>query len=164
MILDQKGREFIQANEGLRLNAYLDGGGVPTIGYGTTIYPTSIKVKIGDICTKEQANEYFIHDLKKFEACVSLWTTQAINIDGSLFYPELTQNKFNALVSLTYNIGTNAYVNSTLRTVVNSSDRNNRSLIEINFLSWNKIRTKGKLTPSDGLTNRRKKEVELYFS
>jgi lysozyme len=164
MTLDQKGREFIQQLEGLRLNAYLDGADIPTIGYGTTIYPSGERVKMGDTTTKLHAENYFSHDLIKFESFVSLWTVQATNVDGSFFYPELTQSKFNALVSFTYNVGTNAYLNSTLRKIVNSTQRNDRNLISYNFLSWNKIRKGGILVPSDGLTNRRKKEVELYFS
>lgn len=168
MILDQKGREFIQANEGLRLKAYLDSGGVPTIGYGTTIYPTKIKVKMGDICTKEQANEYFIHDSAAFEWIVNKFIVNASYLNESgvahPFWPALTQNQFNSLVDLIYNIGTPNFVKSTLLKVVNSKDRNNREFIEPNFLCWNKIRIKGVLTPSDGLTNRRREEVEMYFS
>lgn len=168
MILDQKGRDFIQSNEGLRLKAYLDGGGLPTIGYGTTIYPTGVKAKMGDMCTKEQANEYFVNDSVKFEVIINRAIINPKYLDKDYLpkslIPELTQNQFNALVSLVYNIGGANFNKSTLLKVINSKDRNNRELIEQNFLSWNKIRINGKLIASDGLTNRREKEVELYFS
>lgn len=166
MILDQKGREFIQANEGLRLKAYLDSGGLPTIGYGTTIYPSGFKVKLGDTCTKEQADSYFIHDISGFESGVSSVILNKKDIDAGVTrdIPILKQNQFNALVSLSYNIGSAAFAKSTLRKVVNSKDRNNQSLISGAFLAWNKVRINGVLEVSDGLTNRRKKEIEMYFS
>lgn len=161
MILDSKGKTFIQAREGLDLCAYLDVAGVPTIGYGTTIYPGGNKVKIGDVCTKEQAEEYFTHDVRGFEQSINKYIIISA-FKNVLEVPALTQNQFNALVSFQYNTG--GIAGSTLRKTVNSKDRNNKSMIQLNFLSWNKVRENGKLVPSDGLTNRRKKEVELYFS
>ena len=62
-----------------------------------------MKVKKGDACTAEQAKAYFKHDLAKFEKTVN----------ESVTVP-LTQNQFDALVSLTYNIGSGAFKNSTL--------------------------------------------------
>ena len=91
------GIDLICSIEGLKLKAYDDGGGVWTIGYGTTIYPNSIKVKRGDTCTIEQAKAYMAHDLKKFESAVNEVTV------------DLNQNQFDALVSLAYNIGTSAF-------------------------------------------------------
>ena len=91
------GITLICSFEGLKLKAYDGGGGVWTIGYGTTIYPNGIKVKKGDTCTLEQAKSYMAHDLKKFELVVN----SAVTVD-------LNQNQFDALVSLTYNIGVNA--------------------------------------------------------
>ncbi len=154
MTLDQKGREFIQSLEGLRLNAYLDGAGVPTIGYGTTIYPSGERVKMGNTTTKLHAENYFSHDLIKFEIAVT----------GHIIVDWITQNQFNALVSLTYNIGISAFGGSTIKKLVLSPNRNNKEVITPAFLAWNKIRKNGVLIPSEGLTNRRKKEVELYFS
>jgi lysozyme len=158
MILDAKGRAFIQENEGLRLKTYLDGGGVPTIGYGTIMYPSGESVKLGDVCTKYQADLYFANDAHKFEWIVNKYALLSVDTQP------LTQPKFNALVSLVYNIGGTNFAKSTLLKLVNSKERNNREVIELAFLSWNKIRIDGVLTVSQGLTNRRKKEVDLYFS
>jgi lysozyme len=158
MMLDLKGFAFIRANEGLRLNAYLDSAGVPTIGYGTTRYPDGSNVKMGDVCSQEQATSFFEHDCEAFEKAVNNFVLLSVDTQP------LTQPKFNALVSLAYNIGAANFARSTLLKAVNSKNRNNRAVIEPNFLVWNKIRKNGGLVVSDGLTNRRKKEVDLYFS
>ncbi len=47
MQVSTAGINLICSFEGLRLNAYDDGVGVWTIGFGTTIYPNGIKVKKG---------------------------------------------------------------------------------------------------------------------
>lgn len=163
MTLDSKGIAFIKAREALRTAAYKDSKGIATIGYGTTIYPNGRKVRIGDVCTTEQADAYFLYDSHKFENAVSQLVVNMPSIP-------LTQNQFNALVSITYNIGEGqkGLAGSTLLKRVNSTDRNNKELISEAFLRWNKITViedgKPVLKPIDGLTNRRKKEVELYFS
>lgn len=154
MNLDSKGQAFIQSREGLRLNAYLDTAGVPTIGYGTIIYPMGNKVKIGDVCTPDQAYSYFSHDLLAFEKCVK----------GGVNSMLLTQNQFNALVSFCYNIGSAGFRLSTLRRCINNGNKNNKDVISVAFLSWNKIRKNGILEVSEGLSNRRKKEIDLYFT
>jgi len=46
-------RDLIKKWEGCKLKAYLDGGGVPTIGYG------HIKgIQLGDTCTQAQADAW----------------------------------------------------------------------------------------------------------
>jgi len=54
-ITSQVGINLIISFEDLKLDAYDDGVGVWTIGYGTTVYPNGIKVKRGDKCTKLEA-------------------------------------------------------------------------------------------------------------
>ncbi len=97
------GVDLICNFEGLELKAYDDGVGVWTIGFGTTKYPNGIRVKKGDTCTLDQARGYMQYDLKVFERAVR----------ESVLVP-LNQNQFDALVSLAYNIGTNAFEKSTL--------------------------------------------------
>lgn len=48
----------IKADEGLRLEAYQDGGGVWTIGFGHTS-----GVKIGQTCTRTQADVWLLQDV-----------------------------------------------------------------------------------------------------
>ena len=138
------GINLICSFEGLRLNAYDDGVGVWTIGYGTTIYPNGIKVKRGDTCTTEQAKAYMAHDLKKFESAVNSAVTVSIN-----------QNQFDALVSLAYNIGTSGFKNSTLVKKLNAGDIRGASA---QFNVWNK----GGGKVMQGLVNRRDVERKLF--
>ena len=106
-----KGIELICGFEGLELQAYDDGTGVCTIGYGTTVYPNGETVRYGDLCTIEQAKNFMQHDLKRFG--------QAVNTAVKV---PLNQYQFDALVSLTYNIGIGAFRNSTLLKLLNTLD------------------------------------------
>lgn len=109
--LSPAGIELIRQFEGLKLEAYLDTAGVCTIGYGTTVYPNGIPVQINDHCSVEQAKGYMLHDVSRFEKAV----TSAVNVP-------LTQHQFDALVSLTYNIGVTAFHHSTLLKRLNQGD------------------------------------------
>ena len=140
------GIDLICGFEGKRLVAYDDGVGVWTIGSGTTIYPNGIKVKKGDVCTESEAKEYMAHDLKKFELAVNSAVTVPLN-----------QNQFDALVSLAYNIGTNAFKNSTLVKKLNAGDYRGAA---DQFDVW--INAGGKRM--QGLVNRRAREKALYLA
>lgn len=145
MHVSPSGVDLICNFEGKRLMAYDDGVGVWTIGFGTTIYPNGIKVKKGDVCTEAQAKAYMAHDLKKFELAVSNVVTVP-----------LSQNQFDALVSLAYNIGTNAFKNSTLVKMLNAGDIRGAAN---QFDVW--IKAGGKRM--QGLVNRRAKEKALFL-
>ena len=111
MHVSPSGVDLICNFEGLRLKAYDDGVGVWTIGFGTTKYPNGIRVKKGDTCTLDQAKAYMQNDLKSFEQTVNNTVKVPLN-----------QNQFDALVSLAYNIGTNAFSKSTLVKKLNAND------------------------------------------
>jgi len=144
--LNNAGLDLIKQFEGLKLKAYLCSAGVPTIGYGTIRYPNGIKVKMGDVCTKEQADYYFTNDVASFELAVDAMATDALN-----------QNQFNALVSFAYNLGATALKGSTLLKTVNA-DPNNKA-IKGEFSKW--INAGGR--PVKGLVIRREKEANHYF-
>ena len=146
MVVSLFGVDIICGFEGKRLAAYDDGVGVWTIGFGTTVYPNGIKVKKGDTCTEAQAKAFMAHDLKKFEAAVN----NAVTVP-------LSQNQFDALVSLAYNIGTNAFSKSTLVKKLNAND--NRAAAD-QFDVW--VNAGGKRM--QGLVNRRAKEKALFLS
>ncbi|VXA57511.1 Lysozyme [Acinetobacter proteolyticus] len=145
MAISQVGINLITSFEDLRLAAYDDGVGVWTIGYGTTIYPNGVKVKRGDSCTKVQAMSFFQHDLRRFEAAVN----SAVKVSVS-------QNQFDALVSLTYNIGETAFKESTLVKKLNAKDYTGAA---DQFPQWN--RGGGKVMK--GLVRRRAAERELFL-
>src|SRR5690606_41643907 len=79
MHISPSGIDLIRNFESLRLNAYDDGVGVWTIGYGTTKYPGGVRVKKGDVCTLDQAKAYMQHDLKKFEQTVNSTVKVPVN-------------------------------------------------------------------------------------
>lgn len=145
MHVSPSGIDLICNFEGKRLMAYDDGVGVWTIGFGTTIYPNGIKVKKGDVCTEAQAKAYMAYDLKKFELAVN----NTVNVS-------LNQNQFDALVSLAYNIGTNAFKNSTLVKMLNAGDIRGAAN---QFDVW--VKAGGKRM--QGLVNRRAKEKALFL-
>ena len=68
----------------------------------------------------------------------------------------LTQNQYDALVSLSYNIGSNAFKNSTLLKKLNSGDYKGAAE---QFLVWNKVNSKR----VQGLVNRREAERNLFL-
>lgn len=153
MEISKKGLDFIKSFEGLHLNAYLCPSKVPTIGWGTTVYPDGSKVRIGDTCTKEQAEEYLNYDMKnKYEKYV----------ESSVVFPLLkTQTQFDALVSFVYNVGKGGLhkPNSIDRRI--KAGENLEVVIREELPRWNKG-ADGTVLP--GLVRRRKEEVEMFFS
>ena len=145
MSTSQNGINLISSFEGCELKAYLCPAKVWTIGFGTTVYPNGVKVKKGDSCTLEQAKQFKAHDLKRFEKTVN-----------DLVKVPLTQNQFDALVSLAYNIGTGAFEKSTLLKKLNAGDYQGAA---DQFTVWNK--GGGKVL--QGLVNRRAKEKEVFL-
>ena len=146
MSVSNKGVDLICEFEGKRLVAYDDGVGVWTIGFGTIKYPNGVRVKKGDTCTLDQAKEYMRHDLIEFEHTVN----------SSVKVP-LNQNQFDALVSLSYNIGSNAFKSSTLVKKLNAGDYQGAA---DQFNVW--VNAGGKRM--QGLANRRDKEKLLFLS
>jgi len=135
----KKAREFIQGKEGLKLEAYKDTGGVWTIGYG------HIKnVKQGDKITKEEAEKFYNDDFKEH-----------IKPLNYVKVP-LSENEKIALASFIYNVGPNAFKNSTLLKKLNNGDKKGAAQ---EFDKW--IYDNGKV--QNGLVNRRKNEKNLFL-
>ena len=92
-LLISKIKEF----EGYRSAAYKCAGGVATIGYGHTK-----GVRMGDRCTRGEAEQWLREDLAPVEAYL-----------GTI--PEVdTQGKYDALCSFIFNLGLGAFKGSTL--------------------------------------------------
>ena len=135
MKIGEAGLDLIKEFEGLRLKAYIPvKGDVPTIGWGHTK-----GVKMGDKITIATAEKFLAQDIAPTVAAVN----QAIKVP-------VTQNEFDACVSLAFNVGTTAFNKSTLVKRINQTP--------LEFLRWNKFRGK----PLAGLTRRRKAEMKLY--
>ena len=147
MNLSKTGLDLIKRFESFRAAPYLCSAGVPTIGYGTTVYPNGIKVKLSDQKITQQLAESFLQR-----------HVNAIEKDVSkLVKVTLTQNQFDALVSFAYNVGIGAFGDSTLLKQLNAGDIDNASK---QFERWNKAG--GKV--SNGLTRRRNAEKALFLA
>jgi lysozyme len=141
--IDQKGIDFLIHEEGIRLVPYLDSAGIATIGIGATYYEDGTKVTMKDhAITRDRALSFFKNILKHYELTVY-----------SVTRDDITQNQFNALTSLCYNIGTHAFKRSTLVQRVNQNPMGTD--IKDAFMMWKK--------PPE-LIARRQREIQLYFS
>lgn len=141
----KKAAEFIGEFEGCELRPYLDPIGIPTIGFGTTIYPNGIRVTMNDKdITKEQALTYL--QVHLYGVLKSL---------NGLVQVSLSDNEAVAIVSLIYNIGIGNFKKSKLLQHINQGVDH---VQEIDFTSWNKAG--GKVL--NGLIKRRTKEWELF--
>lgn len=146
MKLDQRGTEFIQNWEKCEHTVYKDQAGIPTVGYGHK----NTKLVLGTIFTQSQCDQLFAEDILSTECAVSSFA----NIP-------LTQKQFNALVSLSFNIGASAFKASTLLKLLNA--KYYRAAAE-QFLVWDKYHTAdGQAHVSQGLADRRKAERELFL-
>lgn len=143
MKIDQAGLKFLHDREGCSLVSYLDTGGVWTIGWGSTRMFGN-PVRKGMTCTQVEADEQAFKDIFDVENTVN----RAVKVP-------LTQNQYDALVSLAYNIGTYAFTRSTLLKKLNSGDYEEAAR---QFMRW--IYDNGKEV--EGLKNRRRKEKELF--
>ena len=147
MKTSKAGLNLIKQFESFRAAPYLCSAGVPTIGYGTTVYPNGIKVKLSDQKITQQLAESFLQ-----------FHVNAIEKDVSkLVKVTLTQNQLDALVSFAYNVGLNAFQDSTLLKLLNAGDIDGASK---QFERWNKAG--GKV--SNGLTRRRNAEKALFLA
>jgi len=97
---------FTAHHEGLRLKAYLDPVGIPTICYGETL-----NVELGQEKTKEECDALFETRLGWFAYQVD-WTIE----------PQIPAVTHAALTSFTYNIGVNGFKRSTVARRFNQGD------------------------------------------
>ena len=156
MKLNNEGYQLIKQFEGLKLKPYLCSAGVPTIGYGNTVYPNGRKVTLKDTpITKAFAEQMFRLTADLFAKDVT-----------SLIKSKVTQNQFNVLVCFAYNLGTDIDADnipeglgdSTLLKKVNANP--NDPSIDIEFKKW--VTAGGKIVK--GLVTRREKESRIYFN
>ena len=126
--------------EGLRLEAYEDAAGVPTIGYGHTK-----NVRMGDRISEYWAKELLREDIEEAE-----WQVKELRVAK-------TEGQLDALVSFVFNLGIGRLNTSTLLKVI----RNGGSMQQIKkeFKRW--VYGGGKQLP--GLVKRREWEARRFF-
>ena len=139
------GLDLIKSYETLQLTAYraLKTEKYLTIGYGHY----GPDVKEGQTITKEEATALLQKDVQTAENELNQLLRQNVL---------LTQNQFDALCSLVFNIGVGNFRKSTLRKKL----LNHIQSVDCEFMKW--VYSDGHYV--QGLYNRRKKEVELFCS
>ena len=130
---------FITKEEGARNKAYKDSKGLWTIGVGHLIKADEQHL-ITATLTDEQVEELLRSDLK--------WCSEAV--ESSVKVP-LTQNQYDALYSLCFNIGGTNFAKSTVVKKINENDLAGAADA---ILMWNK---------PEVLVNRRKRERALFL-
>ncbi|CAA2101726.1 Lysozyme RrrD [Methylobacterium bullatum] len=106
-IMTPLGLAALKSREGVRLKAYLDSVGVPTIGYD------HIKgVKLGQVITQAQADTFFLEDLAS-HALPSLYRTKV----------PVADHERDALTFIAFNIGVGGFTGSTFLRRLNPGDR-----------------------------------------
>lgn len=134
------GLALIKRAESFAANPYRCPAGKLTIGYGHVL---SMQDRIIPPITVEQADALLASDLS--------WVEEDLN---ALPVP-LTQGQFDALASLTYNIGRGAFAGSTLKKRLLAHDMTGAA---DQFPRW--VRVDGKVQL--GLVNRRIEELRMF--
>ena len=147
MTISEKGLDLIKQFEGFSASPYLDQALVPTIGYGTTHYIDRAVTMDDNHISEEMAS-------KLLEGQVNDIYGKAVN---TYVQVPIDQNQFDALTSFTYNVGVNAFKNSTLLKYINQGQD---KLAANEFEKWSHIN--GKV--SNGLLARRKLEKDLFLA
>lgn len=140
-------RSLIEKFEGVRLKAYRCPSGIPTIGMGFTYYEDGNPVRIGDRISLVRMNQLYNFKIKEVERQLN-----------NLIKVELNNNQKSALISFLYNVGYGNFKRSKLLKVINNNPNDFR--IHNEFMKW--TTSKGKYLK--GLENRRKEELQLYFT
>jgi lysozyme len=150
--------EGIKKDEGVRLRPYRCPALLWTVGVGHVIDPNHIKVKLDErkglaipdgwdrTLTMDEVNDILAKDLATFERGVLRLCPEG-----------LTQGRFDALVSFSFNVGLGNLQRSTIRMKHNRGEFEDAAE---SFMAWTKAG--GKELP--GLVKRRKHERALYLS
>ena len=141
-----EGLKLIKEFEGCKLLSYKCPAGVWTIGIGSTRYADGSPVKANQALPNEAAAiQLLTKTLASYE--------HTVNTIGT----ELTQNEYDALICLCYNIGSGNFATSTLVKMLKAGEP--KSEVAKQFLRWDKAGGK----PLAGLTRRRNAEAELFL-
>ena len=144
-MLNEAGLSLLREYEGCRLQAYLDAGGIPTIGYGRTK-----DVHLGQTCTQEQAGAWLLEDAERAQEAVL-----------SAVHVPLNDNEAAACTVFAYNVGAGNFRSSSVCRLINAGDKSGAAR---SFLLWDKARVNGRLVSLPGLQRRRAAEAHLFLT
>jgi len=149
---------FIKDYEKFRGKLYdKDGASKTTIGYGHLVHHG----KLGTNPSKEKdflkgiTEGYALELLKQ-----DVKSKAEININRYVKVA-LTQNQFDALVSLTFNIGPGNFRYSSLLAKINENKMDTETITKC-FIMWNKVKQDGRKVVSPGLMKRRRQEANIF--
>lgn len=135
--------DLVKKYEGLSLKAYRCPAGYPTIGYGLRFYPDGREVKMNDEPITLDKAEAYLRDYV------------IRNVIPKIEDLDPTPGQTEALVSLIYNIGWNAFAKSKCYKAIKAKD------YVTAFKEWDWISANGK--GLKGLIKRRAEEKYLFF-
>jgi lysozyme len=144
MEMSPDGLTRLVEREGMRRKAYRDVVGIWTICCGHTSAAGLPKVTPGLEKTLDQCRDILKKDVAKFEKCVE-----------DVIDQPMSQHQFDAMVSLAFNIGCNAFSRST---VAREFNKGNHAKSADAFRMWKKA---GGKTVA-GLVNRRENERNQF--
>jgi lysozyme len=110
------GVQAIAQREGRRLQAYRDTRGILTIGVGHTSAAGPPGVVAGMVITAAECDEILARDLAKFEDAVNA------TLEAPIAQHKLSQNAFDACVSLAFNIGAPGFTGSSVARDIKDDD------------------------------------------
>lgn len=171
--LSRTGRAIIQNHEGLSLRAYLCPANRLTIGYGHVLQP---QLDCGIFGLTAEALARIITTCQERRKLTLEAFTLRISEDGadvlmqrdaeqveeflnSILSMPLSQNQFDALACLVFNIGQGNFAKSTLRKKLYALDYAGAAA---EFSRWVYASVGGKQKPLPGLVNRRADERKLF--
>ncbi|ECP0043496.1 lysozyme [Salmonella enterica] len=145
MKISGSGLAALKREEGCKLTAYTDSRGVWTIGTGHTGKVDGITVHKGMTITQDTADRLLRDDLSWVECCIAERVTVP-----------LSQNQHDALCSLIFNIGANAFIGSSVRRYLNAG---NYTAAADAFLKWSRAGSNPTI-----LAPRRGRERAMFLS
>lgn len=153
--ISKKIYRFLKGYEAFSPKAYIDSGGVPTIGYGITesnpywssLFPECTEEKAARVLAETMYNNYAKPLYKDMQDC---------GIDMAT----VRQNHFDAFLSLAFNGGLGAVTSSPMyaKWIINKDD----STVIDQWYTWYIRDNNG--TVQEGLRDRRQKEVEIFLN
>ena len=144
MKIGSRGLNLLKDFEQCKLQTYKCSAGKLTIGWGHT----GPDVQPNSVWTQAKADAVLLEDLRRAETAINTAVRYRLN-----------QNQFDALVCFAFNVGIQAFADSTMRRLLNEGSPDKAAL---QFARWNKVTVGGVMEVSNGLTRRRLDEQKLF--
>lgn len=142
-------RELLRSMEGDKLRAYLDSGGKPTIGTGSTFMPQGGPVHMGQVITQAQ-------DDALLDKQIMAW----VSVIARAIQANLTHDAGSVLVSFIHQMGVNALPGSVLADMINAGLLN-RAAAQLN--GWVIATANGVRGPVLGIMHRMETQRRMFL-